>query len=189
MTAEEFAQMSICNLAKSIHNKWRQASGNTGGDLYVATVDDYIQTFLQVVAYPQFFKSGVGSDGPSKKNLSFDALNVVLNVLVTLLFCRRFFSTCMAGSNYVLVVPPLEGAEVLGSHKRKLDTPIGADDETHRPDTLNFSRPHVAQRTTKSHASPLPTIVEGSSQIVFEVPPPLFIGLDFRVSLLYKNPK
>jgi hypothetical protein len=42
MTAEEFVQMPNCNLVESIHNKWLQASGNKGGDLYVAIVDDYI---------------------------------------------------------------------------------------------------------------------------------------------------
>jgi len=56
MTAEEFAQMPNCNLAESIHNKWLQASGNKGGDLYTATVDDYIQAFFQVVAYHQYLK-------------------------------------------------------------------------------------------------------------------------------------
>jgi hypothetical protein len=66
MTAEEFAQMPNCNLAESIHNKWLQASGNKGGDLYVATVDDYIRAFLQVMAYHQFLKGGAGGDGPSK---------------------------------------------------------------------------------------------------------------------------
>jgi hypothetical protein len=74
----------------------------------------------------------------------------------------------------------LEGAEVFGSYKCKPNTPIGADDETHRPDTLNFSRPRVAQRTTRSHASPLPTIVEESSPTMLKIPPPHPTGLDFR---------
>jgi hypothetical protein len=49
MTAEEFVQMPNCNLVESIHNKWLQVSGNKGSDLYVATVDDYIRGFFQVV--------------------------------------------------------------------------------------------------------------------------------------------
>ena len=61
--------MPSCNLAESVHNKWLQASGNKGGDLYVATVDDYIRAFLQVVAYYQFLKGGIGGDGPSKEEL------------------------------------------------------------------------------------------------------------------------
>jgi hypothetical protein len=69
MIAEEFVQMPNCNLAKSIHNTWLQASGNKCGDLYVAIVYDYIRAFLQVVAYHQFLKDGVGGDGPSKEQL------------------------------------------------------------------------------------------------------------------------
>jgi hypothetical protein len=67
MNAEEFAQMPNCNLVEFIHNKWLQASGNKGGDLYVATVDDYIRTFLQVVAYHQFLKGGLGAMALAKK--------------------------------------------------------------------------------------------------------------------------
>jgi hypothetical protein len=69
MITEEFAQMSKCNLAKSIHKKWLQASGNKGGNLYVAIVDDYIRAFFQVVTYHQFLKDGVGGDCPSKEKL------------------------------------------------------------------------------------------------------------------------
>ena len=61
--------MPSCNLAESVHNKWLQASGNKGGDLYMAMVDNYIRAFLQVVAYYQFLKGGIGGDGPSKEEL------------------------------------------------------------------------------------------------------------------------
>ena len=57
--------------------------------------------------------------------------------------------------------------------------PQGADDETHHPDTVNFSCFHVAQKTTRSHASPLPIIIEECSPSVLEVPPPPPTGLDF----------
>jgi hypothetical protein len=61
--------MLSCNLAESVHNKWLQTSGNKGGDLYVARVDNYIRAFLQVVAYYQNLKGGTGGDGPSKEKL------------------------------------------------------------------------------------------------------------------------
>jgi hypothetical protein len=61
--------MLSCNLAEFVHNKWLQASGNKGGDLYLATVDDFIRAFLQVVAYYQFLKGGIGGDSPSKEEL------------------------------------------------------------------------------------------------------------------------
>ena len=60
--------MPSCNLAETVYNKWFQAS-NKGGDLYVAIVDDYIRAFLQVVAYYQFLKGGVGGMGPSREEL------------------------------------------------------------------------------------------------------------------------
>ena len=69
LTQDQLAEMPSCNLAESVHNKWLQASSNKGGDLYVATVDDYIRAFLQVVAYYQFLKAGIGGDGPSKEEL------------------------------------------------------------------------------------------------------------------------
>ena len=61
--------MPTCNLVETIHNKWLQASGNHGSDLYVATVDDFVQRFLQVVNYYQFLKDDVGGTRPSKKEL------------------------------------------------------------------------------------------------------------------------
>jgi hypothetical protein len=66
---EELAEIPSCNLAETIHNKWLQASGNNGGDLYVATVDDFVRGFLQVVNYYQFLKGDVGGTGPIKKEL------------------------------------------------------------------------------------------------------------------------
>ena len=61
--------MPSCNLAESIHNKWLQPYGNSGGDLYVATVDDFVRAFLQVVNYYQFLKDDVGGTCPIKKEL------------------------------------------------------------------------------------------------------------------------
>ena len=49
--------------------KWLQASGNKGGDLYVAAVDNYIRASLQIVAYYQYLKGGVEGLGPSKEEL------------------------------------------------------------------------------------------------------------------------
>ena len=52
-------------------------------------------------------------------------------------------------SDFCIRDPHHERAEVFGSQKRKPDTPIGADDETHRPDrVVNASvRPsHVSVR-------------------------------------------
>ena len=103
LTQDQLAEMPSCNLAESVHNKWLQASGNKGGDLYVATVDDYIRVFLQVVAYYTFLKGGVAGDGPSKEELKLRGAqrraqrtgdptmlqNVLLNMPGRAEFCTR----------------------------------------------------------------------------------------------------
>jgi hypothetical protein len=68
-TKEELAEMPLCNLSETIHNKWLHASGNNGGDLYVATIDDFVRDFLQVVNYYQFLKGDIGGTCPIKKEL------------------------------------------------------------------------------------------------------------------------
>jgi len=47
-------------------------------------------------------------------------------------------------------VPHLEGEEIFGSTKRKLELPIGDARHSHRPDKVNFSQPRVRTRSTKS---------------------------------------
>ena len=46
-------------------------------------------------------------------------------------------------------VPYLEGEEIFGSTKRRLDVPIGDVGDSHRPDKVNFSQPRVRTRSTK----------------------------------------
>ena len=171
--------MPSCNLAETVHNKWLQASGNRGGDLYVAAVDDYVRAFLQVVGYYQYLKGGAGGSGPSREELRLrtaqrrahrtgdpTSLNAaVLNMPGAEDFCTRDAH--------------LEGAEVFGSRKRKPDLPLGAEEETHRPDTVNFSRPRVGRRVTRARAQNLSTIHE-EVQVEVERPaqPPASTGID-----------
>lgn len=61
--------MQFCNLAKTVHNKLLQVSSNNAGNPYVATLDDYIRAFLQVINYYQYMKGDVGGTDPSKKEL------------------------------------------------------------------------------------------------------------------------
>jgi len=44
-------------------------------------------------------------------------------------------------------IPHLEGEEVFGFNKRKLDLPIGSEGDSHRPDKVNFSHPQVQTRS------------------------------------------
>ena len=46
-------------------------------------------------------------------------------------------------------VPHLEGKEIFGSTKRRLDVSIGDAGDSHRPEKINFSQPRVRTRSTK----------------------------------------
>jgi hypothetical protein len=48
-------------------------------------------------------------------------------------------------------IPHLEGEEIFGSTKRKLDLPPGDDGDSHRPDKGNFSQPQVQTRSRTTH--------------------------------------
>ena len=43
-----------------------------------------------------------------------------------------------------------KGEEVFGSMKRKFDLPPGSEHDSHRPDKVNFSRPRVELRSSKT---------------------------------------
>ena len=137
-------------------------------------MDDYIGAFLQEVAYYQFLKGSVGGMGPSREELklrsaqrraqSTDDLGVIQSTLLGMPVADEF---CTRD-------PDHEGAEVFGSQKQKPNTPIRADEDSYKPDTVNFSWPYPPKQVTRSHASTLPTIVEevgGSVEQVHALPP------------------
>ena len=172
--------MPSCNLAETVHNKWLQASGNKGGDLYVAAVDDYIRAFLQVVAYYQYLKGGVEGMGPSREELRLRSAQRRAHrtgdpgvIQSALLGMPRADDFCTRDPHH-------EGAEVFGSQKRKPDTPFGADDETHRPDTISFSRPPPLKRVTRARAATLPTIPEEVEPCMERIQPLPPVGTDIR---------
>jgi hypothetical protein len=69
LTESELVTMPSCNLAESMHHKWNQQSGNRGSDLYIATVDDFIQALMQVVRYYQYLKGDWAGTGLGKEEL------------------------------------------------------------------------------------------------------------------------
>ena len=76
--------------------------------------------------------------------------------------------------------PHHEGAEVFGSQKRKPDTPIRADNETHRPHTISFSRPPPLKRVTRARAVTLSTIAEEVEPYMERIQPLPPIRTDIR---------
>jgi hypothetical protein len=125
LTESELAQMPSCNLAESMHHKWNQQSSNRGNDLYIATVDDFIRAFMQVVRYYQYLKGDQAGTGPGKEELQLRAAQrtaertgdpKVLNVAMAKLPRAELFCTR---------APHMAGEEVFGSQKRKANVPLG----------------------------------------------------------------
>jgi hypothetical protein len=57
-------------------------------------------------------------------------------------------------------VPHMSGKEVFGSTKRKADLPLGAEEEFHRPDKVNFSHSRGSGRAVKARTVQMPIILE-----------------------------
>jgi hypothetical protein len=52
------------------------------------------------------------------------------------------------------------GEKVFGSSKRKADLPLGAKEESHRPDKVTFSHPRGSGRTVMARPVQMPIILE-----------------------------
>jgi hypothetical protein len=161
-----------------MHHKWNQQSGNQGSDLYIATVDDFIQALMQVVRYYQYLKGDRVGTGPGKEELQLRTAQrttertgdpKVLNVAMAKLPGAKLFCTR---------APHMAGEEVFGSQKRKADVLLGFEGESHWPDKVNFSRSRIATRSSRAnHAScSLPDVVEEVSPELQEDQAPNNLG-------------
>ena len=140
--------MPSCNLAEIVHNKWLQQSGNRGNDLYIATVDDLVRAFMQMVRYYQFLKGHHARSGPGKEELLLKVAQRVAHRTGNPKVLAEAISNIRGVQDFVSREPHLEGEEVFGSQKRKADMPLGCEHDSHRPDKVNFSRPRVRIRSS-----------------------------------------
>ena len=99
----------------------------------MATVDDYIRAFLQVVAYYQFLKGRIGRDGPSKEELKLRGAQRRVQRSGDPTVLQKVLLDMPGEEEFCTRHPHLEGAEVFGSQKRRPNIPIGDDGETHLP--------------------------------------------------------
>ena len=91
--------MSLCNLAKTVYNKWFQQFRKNGNNLYVATVVDYIQVLTQVDPYYQFSKNNTAGTRPSKEDLRLRLSNAMPNVPEIPRICMQPKKKCRALQN------------------------------------------------------------------------------------------
>ena len=153
LSEADLAEMLSCNLAETVHNKWLQQSGNRGNDLYVATVDDLVRAFMQMVRYYQFFKGNHAGTGLGKDELLLRVAQRSAHRTSNPKALADAISNIRRVQDFVTREPHLEGEEVFGSQKRKADMPLSCKQDSHRPDKVNFSRPRVRTRSSVANTS------------------------------------
>jgi len=138
--------MPSCNLAETVHNRWLQQSGNMMTCLYAATVDDLIRAFMQITSYRAWLKGGTSGKGPDKGTLRLRSAQRSGDPKLIAEAVRNF-----PGAEDLLTrAGGLEGAEIFGSTKRKLDMPPGSSQDSHRFDMVNYSLPRDGRRVTRA---------------------------------------
>ena len=155
LSKADLAKMLSCNLAETVHNKWLQQSGNRGNDLYVALVDDLVRAFMQMVRYYQyqFLKGDHARTGPGKDELLLRVAQRSAHRTGNPKALVDAISNIRGVQDFVTREPHLEGEEVFGSQKWKADMPLGCEQDSHRPDKVNFSHPRVRTRSLVASTS------------------------------------
>ena len=146
LSLDERADMPSCNLAETIHNRWLQQSGNQMTCLYEATVDDLIRAFIQTTNYRTYLKGGRLGKDPDKAKLTLRAAQRSEDAEVI----AKVLSSFPGAEDLITKPHGLEGAEIFGSSKRKLDLPPRSHNDFHRQDKVNFSIPRMSTRSTKA---------------------------------------
>ena len=141
------ADMPSCNLSETAYNKWLQQSNNRGNDLFAATCDDKIRVVMQMTNYKTYFKGKAFGTGLSKQELRLKAARRSSDPKKI----EEALSQLPGVEVATTRIPHLEGGEIFGSMKRKLDLPPGDDGDSHRLDKVNFSQPRVETRSRATH--------------------------------------
>ena len=125
----------------------------------------------------------------AKKNSSFDVLSVMLNVLMYLLFYKRFSLACPTGMNFAPIVPTLRVPRYSGSKNASSTLPL---ETTMKPTawTPSTSLAIVSLREPQDLMFHLwlPWL-RSPLRLCYKFHHPLLLLLIFVASLLYKNPK
>ena len=148
LTFEKEAAIPTCNLSKTIHNKWLQASCNKMIDVYHAIVDDFARATLQSLFYFNYLRGGPSGTGPSKFELELRLASRKGNSKRVVKLLDKV--AVEAGLN--TRVPHLKGETIFGTTKRKLDLPPEDDSDSHRHDRVNYAVPKVDEGISFSQA-------------------------------------
>jgi hypothetical protein len=152
--------MPSYNLSETTHNKWLQQSGNRGNDLFAATCDDRIRAVIQMINYRAYLKGKASGTGPTKQELKLRAARRSSDPKKI----EEALSQLPGMEVATTRIPHLQGEEIFGSTKRKLDLPLRNDGDSHRPDKVNFSQPQVQTRSRTAHTKVAGASVAGADK-------------------------
>jgi hypothetical protein len=107
--------MPSCNLANMVHNKWHQQSGNRGSDLYIATIDDFVRTLIQVVRYYQYLKGKRAGTGSRKEELLLCTAQYTTEQIMDPKVLNSAMAKLPRAELFCTREPHLVGEEVFGS--------------------------------------------------------------------------
>ncbi|MGH2414804.1 MAG: hypothetical protein ACRDEA_14165, partial [Microcystaceae cyanobacterium] len=118
--------------------------------MYVATIDDYVRAFMQVVAYYQYLNGDKAGTGPGKEELLLPVAQRTAQRTAQRSGNPKSLHQALANmpgaQGFCTREPHLQGEEVFLSLKRKPDLPPGSEFDSHRPDKISISRPRVMPR-------------------------------------------
>ena len=103
-----------------------------------------------MVAYYQYLNGERGGTSPGKEELLVRVAQQTTVRSGNPRALHAALSKMPGAEEFCSREPYLEGEEVFGSMKRKLDLPPGSEHDSHRPDKVNFSRPRVELRSSKT---------------------------------------
>ena len=106
-----------------------------------------------MVRYYQFLKGNHVGTGPGKDELLFRVAQRSAHRTGNPKALADAISNIRGVQDFVTREPHLEGEEVFGSQKRKADMPLGYEQDSHRPDKVNFYRPRVRTRSSVASTS------------------------------------
>ena len=108
---------------------------------------------MQMVWYYQFLKGEYAGSGPGKEELLLRVAQRCAHRTGNPKVVADAISNIQVVQDFVTREPHLEREEVFGSQKRKADMPLGCEQDSHRPDKVNFSRPRVRTRSAVAGTS------------------------------------
>jgi len=106
-----------------MHNKWMQQSENQGNDLYVAIVDDYVRTFMQMVQYHQFLKRYNPRTSLGKEEYMLRIAQKYAQCIQNPKGLNDAMVSVPVANEYCIGDPYFEGEEVFGSQNRMPNLP------------------------------------------------------------------